>query len=158
MDESFGMAYAKAQMAAGNALPTSGTVFLSVNDRDKPNLLEIAEDLHDLGFRLVGTRGTAAFLSRAGLEVTEVRKVSEGRPNGVDSIINGEIDLVLNTPLGRRSFSDEHVLRQVAIAHGVPVLTTLSAAKAATLAIAALREGRLQVASLQEHWKERVEG
>ena len=97
-------------------------------------------------------------LSRAGLEVAEVRKVSEGRPNGVDLIINGEIDLVLNTPLGRRSFSDEHVLRQVAIAHGVPVLTTLSAAKAATLAIAALREGRLQVASLQEHWKERVEG
>ena len=158
MDESFGMAFAKAQMAAGNALPTSGTVFLSVNDRDKPNLLKIAEDLRDLGFRLVGTRGTATFLSRAGLEVTEVRKVSEGRPNGVDLIINGEIDLVLNTPLGRRSFSDEHVLRQVAIAHGVPVLTTLSAAKAATLAIGALREGRLQVASLQEHWKERVEG
>jgi carbamoyl-phosphate synthase large subunit len=152
MDESFGMAYAKAQIAAGNALPTSGTMFLSVNDRDKANLLPIARDLAALGFALVATRGTAAALRAAGLSVSTILKVSEGRPNGVDYIINGDIDLVINTPLGSRSFSDEHVLRQVAIAHGVPVLTTLSAAKAAALAIAAVKEGRLEVRSLQDRW------
>ncbi len=109
-----------------------------------------------MGFSLVATSGTAKALRDAGLKVADVLKVSEGRPNGVDLIINGDIDLVINTPLGGRSFSDEHVLRQVAIAHGVPVLTTLSAAKAAALAIAALREGRLEVASLQERWRNKV--
>ena len=158
MDESFGMAFAKAQMAAGNSLPTSGTVFLSVNDPDKDGLVPIAKDLSGLGFSLVGTRGTAAYLRKAGLEVSTVLKVSEGRPNGVDMIINGEIDLVINTPLGGRSFSDEHVLREAAIARGVPMETTLSAAKAATLGIRALREGRLEVKSLQEHLRERVTG
>jgi len=156
MDESFGMAFAKAQLAAGNALPTKGTVFLSVNDRDKGNLLPIARDLKALGFSLIATRGTAAALRQAGLDVATVLKVSEGRPNGVDHIINGQIDLVINTPLGGRSFSDEHVLRQAAIAHGVSVLTTLSAAKAATLAIEALQRGHIEVESLQEHWKHRV--
>ncbi|MCD6519114.1 MAG: carbamoyl-phosphate synthase large subunit, partial [Anaerolineae bacterium] len=157
MDESFGLAFAKAQIAAGNALPTSGTVFLSVNDRDKPNLVPIAKELAAMGFSLIATQGTAAYLRQAGLEnVRTVLKVSEGRPNGVDLIINGEIDLVINTPLGGRSFSDEHVLRQVAIAHGVPVLTTLSAAKAATQAIAELRKGELRVKSLQEHWQDRI--
>ena len=156
MDESFGMAYAKAQMAAGNGLPTSGTVFLSVNDRDKSMLVVIAQELRDLGFSLIGTRGTAAFLQDTGLDVATVLKVSEGRPNGVDLIINGEINLVINTPLGGRSFSDEHVLRQVAIAHGVPVLTTLSGAKAATRAIKALRQEDLQVKSLQECWQDRI--
>ncbi|MHB1293640.1 MAG: carbamoyl-phosphate synthase large subunit [Anaerolineae bacterium] len=150
MDESFGMAYAKAQMAAGNALPTSGTVFVSVNNHDKQNLVPIARDLCALGFRLVATSGTATALRAAGLQVANILKVSEGRPNGVDAIINGDIDLVINTPLGSRSFSDEHVLRQVAIAHGVPVLTTLSGAKAAAKAIEELHKGALQVISLQE--------
>ncbi|HHX42459.1 MAG TPA: carbamoyl-phosphate synthase large subunit [Chloroflexi bacterium] len=158
VDESFGMAFAKAQIAAGNALPTEGTVFLSVNDRDKQNLLPIARKLAAQGFSLIATRGTAAALRAAGLDVRTILKVSEGRPNGVDHIINGDIHLVINTPLGSRSFSDEHVLRQVAIAHGVPVLTTLSAAKAATLAIAAVNEGRLEVRSLQEHWSTRAVG
>jgi len=156
MDESFGMAFAKAQMAAGNGLPTQGTVFLSVNDRDKENLVPIAEELAELGFKLVGTRGTATYLSEAGLCVASVYKINEGRPNGVDHIINGEIDLVINTPLGGSSFSDEHLLRQASIAHGVPMLTTLSGAKAATRAIKALRQGTLQVKSLQEHWRDRV--
>ncbi len=158
MDESFGMAYAKAQMAAGGALPTSGTVFLSVNDRDKANLVPIAKELAEMGFKLLGTRGTAAYLRRHGLEVRTILKVSEGRPNGADLIINGEIDLVINTPLGSRSVSDEHRLRQVAIAHGVPVVTTLSAAKAATQAIRALRNGEIRVKSLQEYWRSRAYG
>jgi len=156
MDESFGMAYAKAQMAAGNALPTSGTVFLSVNDRDKANLVPIARDLAAQGFALLGTSGTAAYLREHGLSVRTVLKVSEGRPNGADLIINGEIDLVINTPLGSRSISDEHRLRQASIAHGVPVLTTLSAAKAAAQAIRALRQGDLRVKSLQEYWAQRT--
>src|SRR5690606_21757583 len=133
-DDSFGMAFAKSQMAAGNALPTEGAVFLSVNDHDKETLLPTARELADLGFRLLATRGTARCLRGAGLGVEEVLKVSEGRPNGVDKVIDGEIALIINTPLGNRAFSDEHVLREVAIANGVPVLTTLSAARAATRA------------------------
>ena len=155
-DHAFGMAYAKAQMAAGGALPTEGTVFLSVNDRDKVNLLPIAQRLAELGFCLIGTRGTAAFLRQHGLDIETILKVSEGRPNGVDLLINEEIDLVINTPLGRRAFGDEHMLRQQAIANGVPVLTTLSAALAATQAIIALRDGPLTVKSLQEYWGTRT--
>jgi carbamoyl-phosphate synthase large subunit len=157
MDRNFGMAFAKAQMAAGNALPDSGTVFLSVNDHDKCNLVPIARELAELGFSLIGTRGTAAYLRDRGLDVKTIRKVSEGRPNGVDRIINGEIALVINTPLGERSFSDEHVLRQAAVAHGIPTVTTLSAAKAATQAIAAMRNCEIQVLSLQECWQHRMD-
>jgi carbamoyl-phosphate synthase large subunit len=155
MDDSFGMAYAKAQIAAGNALPTSGQVFLSVNDHDKENLLPVARELVEMGFSLVATRGTAAALRAHGLAVQPVLKVSEGRPNGVDLIINGDVALVINTPLGGRSFSDEHVLREAAIAHGVPVLTTLSGARAAQAAIRAMQRGEWTVTSLQEHWKSR---
>ena len=152
IDASFGLAYAKAQIAAGNALPTSGTVFLSVNDHDKANLLPVAREFAAQGFHLVGTRGTAAYLRDQDLDVQTILKVSEGRPNGADLIINGEIDLVINTPLGGRSFSDEHVLRNAAVQYNVPVVTTLSGAKAAAQAIAALRSGEMDVTSLQEHW------
>jgi carbamoyl-phosphate synthase large subunit len=108
-----------------------------------------------MGFDLVATQGTAACLQAHGLDVKTIKKVSEGRPNGVERIINGEIALVINTPLGGRSFSEEHVLREAAIAHGVPVLTTLSGARAAEAAIRALRSGEMAVTSLQEHWKSR---
>ena len=155
MDESFGMAFAKAQMAAGNTLPTSGTVFLSVHDKDKDNLLPIAQDLAKLGFGLCGTRGTAAYLRSHGLAARDVKKISEGRPHSVDLIINGDIDLVINTPYGGRSVHDEHRMRQTVYTYGVPMLTTLSAAKAATQAIAALLSDELQVKSLQEHWERR---
>ena len=155
MDESFGMAFAKAQMSAGNALPTGGTAFLSVNNRDKANLVPIAQELQALGFKLVGTRGTVAYLRNLDIEIEMVLKVSEGRPNGVDLIINGDLDLIINTPLGRRAFGDEHMLREKAIAHGVPTMTTLSGAKSAVRAIRALREEQLQVKSLQEHWRTR---
>ncbi|MHB1318259.1 MAG: ATP-binding protein, partial [Anaerolineae bacterium] len=151
MDDTFGMAYAKAQMAAGNALPTSGTAFLSVNDRDKPALVAVAQSLAGQGFGLLGTQGTAEYLRARGLDVRTVYKVSEGRPNGEDLTINGEIDLMINTPLGSRSVSDEHRLRQAAIAHRVPVLTTISAARAAAQAIAALSVGEVTVKSLQEY-------
>jgi len=157
MDDSFGMAFAKAQMAAGNDLPLSGSIFMSVNDRDKANLAPIAQELSRLGFRLLATRGTATYLRAQGLAVQTVRKAWEGRPNVVDHIFNGEVDLLINTPLGGRSFDDERRLRQAAISHGVPVLTTLSGARAATRAIAARLAGPLGVKSLQEHWKTREE-
>ena len=137
MDDSFGMAFAKAQMAGGNDLPLSGSVFVSVNDRDKANLAPIARELYDLGFHLLATRGTAAYLRERGMQVQTVLKAWEGRPNVVDHVINGDVDLMINTPLGGRSFDDERRLRQAAISHGVPVVTTLSAARAAAQAIAA---------------------
>jgi len=156
MDTDFGMAYAKAQIAAGNALPVEGTAFLSVNDRDKQNLVPIARELRDLGFSLIATHGTATALRGAGLEVRPVFKVHEGRPHCVDHIINGDIDLVIETPLTGISYGDEHALRAAAVAHSVPMVTTLSAARAATRAIAALKRGDMTVQSLQEHWHQQT--
>jgi carbamoyl-phosphate synthase large subunit len=147
---SFGWAFAKAQMGVGGELPLEGTVFLSVNDNDKPTLLPIARQLADLGFRLLCTSGTAAYLSARGLPTRAVFKVNEGRPNAADLIVNGEIDLVINTPLGKSSFYDEKALRRMAVAHRVPYTTTLSAASAAVEAIQAMRSGRVSVSSLQE--------
>jgi carbamoyl-phosphate synthase large subunit len=146
----FGWAFAKAQMGVGGALPLGGAVFLSVNDNDKPTLLPIARRLADLGFRLLGTSGTAAYLSAQGLPAQPVFKVNEGRPNAVDHIVNGEIDLVINTPLGRASFFDEGALRRAVVAHGIPYATTLSAASAVVEAIQAMRGEPVTVMSLQE--------
>jgi carbamoyl-phosphate synthase large subunit len=151
----FGWAFAKAQIGVGGALPLEGTVFLSVNDNDKPTLLPIAKKLAELGFRLLGTSGTAAYLGANGLPTGLVFKVNEGRPNAADLIVNGEIDLVINTPLGKASFFDDGALRQTAVAYGIPYTTTLSAASAAMEAIQAMREEQVRVRSLQE-WHEGV--
>ena len=148
--DSFGWAFAKAQMGVGGDLPQEGAVFLSVNDNDKPNLTPIARQLTELSFRLLGTAGTAAHLSGQGLQVKTVYKVNEGRPNAVDLIVNGEIDLVINTPLGRSSFFDESALRRAVVSHGVPYATTLSAASAAVEAIRAMRDEEVSVRSLQQ--------
>ncbi|NWF79937.1 MAG: carbamoyl-phosphate synthase large subunit [Chloroflexi bacterium] len=147
---SFGEAFAKAQLGCSQPLPLSGNAFLSVNDRDKANLLPIARDLAALGFTLLATSGTATFLQAAGLQVTPIYKVNEGRPNAVDYIKNGQIALIVNTPLGKASFFDEAAIRRAAIVYGVPTLTTLSGAAAAVAAIGALREGVWTVESLQE--------
>jgi len=152
--DNFGQAYAKAQMACGGELPLSGTAFLSVNDNDKPNLVPIARELADMGFQLVATHGTATFLQRHGLQVETVYKVHEGRPNTVDLIKNREIDLVINTPLGKPSFYDEAALRRAAVTYGVPYTTTLSAAWAAVQAIRAMRDNDWAVRPLQE-WHNR---
>ena len=148
----FGDAFAKAQLAAGNPLPTSGVVFLSVNDFDKSAVLKLARDLQRMGFRLCGTRGTAAFCQRVGLEIEPVNKVSQGSPHVVDLIRNGEIDLIINTPLGQTAHDDGMRIRTAAIRYGVPLLTTLSAAQAAIAGIQALRARELQVRSLQDHF------
>jgi carbamoyl-phosphate synthase large subunit len=149
----FGHAFAKAQLAAGNSLPLAGTVFISVNDYDKSNALKIARDLARLGFKLVATQGTAEFCSRAGLEVGTIKKVSEGSPNVVDLISSGEVDLVINTPLGSEAYSDGSQLRMAAVHFGVPNTTTLSAAQAAVNGIQALRARALNVCSLQEYYR-----
>jgi len=141
----FGHAFAKAEMAAGDALPLSGAVLLSVNDFDKGAIVKIARDLQRLGFRLLATRGTAEWLTKIGLTVERVNKVSEGSPHIVDLIRAGEIQLIINTPLGSRSFSDGSAIRVAAVAHGVPLLTTLSAASAAVSGIRAMREQALRL-------------
>jgi carbamoyl-phosphate synthase large subunit len=146
----FGLAYAKAELAASEALPTSGTVFLSTHDRDKPALLPVAQRLATLGFRLVATEGTAASLRDAGLTVEPVLKVHEGRPNIEDAIRSGEIQLVINTPVGRQAAHDDKYLRRAAIDYAVTTVTTLAGARAAVEAIAALQGQEMQVRALQD--------
>jgi carbamoyl-phosphate synthase large subunit len=146
----FGAAFAKAWLGAGHQLPSGGAAFLSVNERDKPALLPIARRLAELGFELVATGGTAEFLRSGGLEVGLVPKISEGRPSVLDRLINRELALVVNTPLGRESHEDDAVIRQTALKYDIPCITTLSGATAAAEGIAALQRGELDVLSLQE--------
>jgi len=147
---SFGNAFAKAWIAAGHQLPLEGSAFLSVHDRDKNSLVPVARRLAELGFEILATAGTAEFLAGQGLEVRWINKVHEGRPNLVDHLINREIDLVINTPLGRESHEDDALIRQTALKYDIPCITTLSGALAAAEGIAALQEHGLNVASLQE--------
>jgi carbamoyl-phosphate synthase large subunit len=148
--DTFGLAFSKAQLAAHQRVPPSGNVFLSVNEQDKPRIIPIARDLVGLGFKLLATRGTAHTLRAAGLKVEMVYKVNEGRPNVVDLIKSGKIELIINTPLGRASRFDEKAIRRAAVQGGVTCITTLSAAAAAVNGIRAQREQGIRVASLQE--------
>jgi carbamoyl-phosphate synthase large subunit len=148
----FGVAFAKAQLSVGQRLPERGTAFVSVNNDDKANLLPIARDLAELGFHLIATRGTAAYLRAYGLDVDVIYKVNEGRPNIADAIVNRKVDLVLNTPLGRESFFDDRTVRRAAMMHLVPCITTLTGAAAAVSAIRALREQGLGVRALQDYY------
>jgi carbamoyl-phosphate synthase large subunit len=147
---SFGLAFAKAQLAAGQGLPRGGSVFISVNDHDKRHLVSLAQDLVAAGLKILATRGTAAALVAAGIEVGAVYKVNEGRPNIVDLIKTNKVDLVINTPLGRESFYDEKSIRRAAIRYNIPCITTLSAAHAAARGIRALGEQSFDVAALQD--------
>jgi len=147
---SFGLAFAKAQLAAGQRIPAEGRVFFSINDHDKPHAVSIARDLINLGFKVAATRGTADYLRTAGLAVERVNKVNEGRPNVADLIKSGKIDLIINTPLGRASHVDERSIRRAAIQQGITCITTLSAAVAAVQGIRAQRQGGIQVECLQE--------
>jgi carbamoyl-phosphate synthase large subunit len=147
----FGPAFAKAQLAAGHRLPSEGCAFISVNNDDKPNVLPVARDLAALGFRVVATRGTAAFLRAHGITADIVFKINEGRPHVADEILNGKIQLVINTPLGRESFFDDRTVRRTATLHDVPCITTLTGAAAAVNAIKALKAEALTVRALQEY-------
>jgi len=151
IDRNMGLAFAKSQIAAGNRIPLSGRVFISLNDRDKANVGTIGDDLAELGFSIVATKGTAECLRKTGLTVDTVFKVGEGRPNIVDSMINGEIDWIINTPLGGESKQDERAIRRTALERGLPTMTTLAAARAAICAIRALKTDTMHVLSLQEY-------
>jgi len=146
----FPAAYAKSQLAIDYSLPTEGTAFVSVSDRDKRSIIGVVRHLHQLGFEIMSTRGTARALRAAGIPVTEVLKKHEGRPNIVDAIVNGEVQLVINTPFGQETRSDGYHIRTAAVQHGVTNITTLSAAQAVVQAIEAIKEGRLEVVALQD--------
>jgi carbamoyl-phosphate synthase large subunit len=150
--DNFGAAFSKAMMSAGQKVPEHGCVFISVNNSDKQTVLPIARDLAQLGFKLAATRGTAAFLRVHGIEVDVMYKVNEGRPNVADHLVNGDIDLVINTPLGRDSFFDDRAVRRAATMAQVPCITTLTGASAAVSAIRALRSQTLTVRSLQDYY------
>jgi carbamoyl-phosphate synthase large subunit len=143
-------AFGKAQAAAGAGLPDTGTVFISVTDSDKPAATQLAAALHDQGFEVVATGGTAAAIRRMGVPVERIHKIAEGSPNVVDRIESGDVDLVINTPTGSGARADGYEIRRAAVARGVPCITTMTAASAAQRAIRASRTGEPQVVSLQE--------
>ncbi len=148
--ETFGEAFSKAQLSAGQALPDSGSIFISISSRQWEGAVEVARKFADLGFSLFSTRGTAQRLRYAGLDCKTVLKVNEGRPNLVDLIKGRQVDLIINTPAGAHAFHDEKSIRRAAVQQGIPCITTLSAARAAADGIAARREGAVRVRSLQE--------
>jgi carbamoyl-phosphate synthase large subunit len=148
--DSFGMAFAKAQISADGALPLSGSVFVTVNDHDKATVTPIARRFHALGFKMLATEGTARYLRARGIPTERVLKVYEGRPNAIDLLVSGQIQLLINTPLGKLTQQDDYTIRRAALQHRVPYTTTLSAASAACDAIIALRSRAGEVRPLQE--------
>ena len=148
--DSFGMAFAKAQASADGELPLEGSVFVTVNDHDKPTVVPIARRFHELGFKILATSGTQRYLRARGIPAERVLKVYEGRPNAVDLILSGQVHLLVNTPLGKLTQQDDYTMRRAALQHGVPYTTTMSAASAACDAIIAMKSRRLEVCSLQE--------
>jgi carbamoyl-phosphate synthase large subunit len=153
LDSSFERAFAKSQLGAGVTLPMSGTAFLSIKDADKKGLPALARRLTEMGFSIMATRGTAARIKEAGLPVTVVNKVLEGRPHCVDKIRSGEVQLVINTASTPQSIADSYDIRRSALTHGIPHYTTLAGARAAVHAIAALKAGTLEVAPLQSYFR-----
>jgi carbamoyl-phosphate synthase large subunit len=146
----FPTAFAKAQAAAGARLPQSGTVFLTVTDTDKAGIGAIAAQLHDLGFSIAATGGTAVAIARMGIPVERLNKLAEGSPHVVDKIEGGDVVLVINTPTGTAARTDGYEIRRAAIARGIPCITTMAGGMAAARAIAAARHGEPAVLSLQE--------
>ncbi|MGH9516215.1 MAG: carbamoyl-phosphate synthase large subunit [Terriglobales bacterium] len=154
--DNFGEAFAKAQIAAGQKLPTQGTLFISVTDHDKPHVAEVAHKFVDMGFKLVATAGTADVIEAAGMACERVYKVKEGRPNVVDLIKGDRIQLIVNTPQGPDPFFDEKAIRRAAVTARIPTITTLAAARAAAEGIAALQRGEVNVKALQQLHAERL--
>ena len=153
IDLSFGMSFLKAQAGANQILPKEGAVFISVNDRDKPKIVEVAKSFEDLGFELIATRGTAKFLNNYGINSKIVNKVYEGRPNILDMIKNREIDLIINTKSGKLTAKDSSSLRRATLLYNIPYTTTVAAAKAIVMALKELKQGKgYQVRSIQEYY------
>jgi len=151
LDSDFGRAFAKSQIAGGTRLPDGGTVFISVRDGDKPAMAEVGKNLRELGFSLIATKGTADYLEGAGLDVARIHKVREGRPHLVDAISDGTVALILNTTEGAQAIKDSYSLRRAALTNRVPYYTTVAGSRAVVEAIAAMRRGALEVASLQSY-------
>ena len=153
IDSDFGRAFAKSQLGSGVSVPREGTVFISVRDRDKASMIEPGRRLREMGFDLIATTGTADVLNGAGVETRAVKKVHEGRPHIVDSMISGDVQLVFNTTEGAKAIADSYALRRSALLGRIPYYTTVAGAKAAIEAIAAIRAGGLDVAPLQSYFK-----
>jgi carbamoyl-phosphate synthase large subunit len=151
MADSFGLAFYKAEEAAQSRLPNEGAVLITVTDRDKPGVIEAARQLRDLGFKIRATKSTQRFLAENGIQAEIINKMHEGRPHIVDAMKNGEIQLVINTPIGKLSAFDDSYIRKSAIKYRIPYITTTAAALAAARGIAARRQGKQQVKSLQEY-------
>jgi carbamoyl-phosphate synthase large subunit len=151
LDEDFGLAFAKSQLAAGQIVPLSGGVVFSVKDADKPQAVSLAQGYQAEGFQIYATSGTADFFRKQGLAVTEVFKVREGRPHIIDRIKSREISLLINTPEGRETTGDSHSIRLVALEHNIPYTTTMAAARATLDSIKAQKRGKLTVKTLQEY-------
>jgi carbamoyl-phosphate synthase large subunit len=151
LDHDFGRAFAKSQLGSGTDLPLAGRVFISVRDRDKPAMIEPCRRLAEMGFALLATEGTAELLRRAGLQVETVAKVLEGRPHIVDRMLSREVQLVFNTTEGAQAIADSFSLRRTALTLSIPYYTTVAGARAAVQAIAALKTGGREVASLQSY-------
>jgi len=147
--DSFGEAFDKSQLGSGAVIPQTGKVFISVRDADKQSALEVAQYLSDSGFTLLATKGTSEMIKKSGIDVTHVKKVKEGQPHIVDLIINGEVDLIVNTTSGKQSLQDSYTIRRQALVHSVTYYTTIAAAKAACAAHAA-SNGEKRVRRLQD--------
>ncbi|MEM4155229.1 MAG: carbamoyl-phosphate synthase large subunit, partial [Archaeoglobaceae archaeon] len=154
IDYNFGLAYYKAELAAGMKLPTEGNVLVSVKDRDKPKIVSVAKKIAEFGFKILATENTARYLREHGIEAEIALKVSQGRPNIVDMIINGQIQLIINTPSGVRGKTEGYEIRRAAIEYGVPYVTTIPGALAVVKAIEAIKGGKLTVKSLEEYHEE----
>ncbi len=154
VSERFSIAFAKSQLAAGNVLPREGTIFISVADRGKQQAVGLAERLERLGFELLATKGTAAQLRAIGVKVQEVKKLQEGHPNLLDYMLDGNLQLVLNTPIGKGARTDEGRIRAAAVSHGIPCLTTLQAAEAAVRAMEAMHDDAMNVQAVQDRFPE----
>jgi carbamoyl-phosphate synthase large subunit len=156
IDMKFGHAYAKAQLGAGQRMPTKGTVFISVRDRDKAAVLPISARFHEIGFKILATEGTARFLSQNGVPGLRINKVSEGRPHAVDAVKNGEVQFVINTGEGDETREDGYQIRRAAIKFSIPYATTVAGADAMCRGIAALKENGISVKALQEYMADMV--
>jgi carbamoyl-phosphate synthase large subunit len=151
IDTDFGKAYAKAELAASQRLPQEGTVFVSMNDRDKVAAVPVVQDLIDMGLKIVATEGTRKVLLEHGLKVDLVLKLHEGRPHVLDWIKNGQVQLIVNTPVGATAQIDDRLIRRTALTHKIPTITTIAGAKAAAAAVRSLQSQPLGVKALQDY-------
>jgi carbamoyl-phosphate synthase large subunit len=154
VSDDFAVAFNKSQVAAGVVLPTSGNVFLSLSSRHRTGIVDMARQLHEMGYKLLGTAGTSAEVHRGGIPITPIKKLAEGNPNLIDYLKNGEVSLIINTPNGKGARTDEGRIRAAAVQFGVPCITTVSAARIAIEAMAAARHKPMEVLSLQERFAE----